>query len=346
MKKKTILLIVLLINVILIFVLTGCLIPYTSRFTQIVRLTSNTSMDTEPTWSPDGGTIVFISNRINPSKNKRALFAINPNGTNERELAYITLTYSGGGFYCPSWLGTTGDLLVLETKDYWEFFRFQLSKVTSFPVARNVWDGNSPYFTRLLFVPGGQAAFSPITTRDGSKFAWVDRPYQNYLSPEQIADEVRVFKGSLNSSIGDTDSSGNVVFKTDLGGNIFRTGIAFSPDGKKIVVSACVKGFTEGKGHDLYVVNLATKGVKRLTTTGEGGGNNINPSWSSKNVIAFAFAVKGGEYDLYEIQPDGSGLTRLTNTSWNEICPSWSPNGDEIAFASDKEGNYDIYVMK
>ena len=345
MKEKTILLIVLLINVILIFVLTGCLIPYTPKLTQIIKLTSNTSMDTQPTWSPDGGTIVFISNRINPGKNVYALFAINPNGTNERELAYIVL--SDRGFYCPSWLGTTGDLLVLETKVYWEIFRFQLSKVTSFPVARNVWDGNSPYFTRLLFVPGGQGAFSPITTRDGSKLAWVDSPYQNYLPPEQRAGEVRVFKGSLDSPIGDTDSSGSAVFKTSLGGNIAEAGIAFSPDGKKIVVSACIQGFTEGKGHDLYVVNLATKGVKRLTTTGEGGGNNINPSWSSKNVIAFAFAVKGGKYDLYEIQPDGSGLTRLTNTSTcNEVYPSWSPNGDEIAFASDKEGNSDIYVMK
>ncbi|HWB22129.1 MAG TPA: hypothetical protein VG652_04520 [Gaiellaceae bacterium] len=37
--------------------------------------------------------------------------------------------------------------------------------------------------------------------------------------------------------------------------------------------------------------------------------------------------------DLFTIQPDGDGLTQLTNTSADESEPSWSPDGRHIAYA-------------
>ena len=42
---------------------------------------------------------------------------------------------------------------------------------------------------------------------------------------------------------------------------------------------------------------------------------------------------------------DGSGLTRLTNNSAFDVFPAWSPDGLQIAFASDRTGNFQIYVM-
>jgi Tol biopolymer transport system component len=42
---------------------------------------------------------------------------------------------------------------------------------------------------------------------------------------------------------------------------------------------------------------------------------------------------------------DGSNQTRLTNYSSMDIYPAWSPDGTKIAFASDREGNWEIYVM-
>jgi Tol biopolymer transport system component len=42
---------------------------------------------------------------------------------------------------------------------------------------------------------------------------------------------------------------------------------------------------------------------------------------------------------------DGSDQTRLTNSvAWDEY-PAWSPDGTNIAFASLRDGNYEIYVM-
>ncbi|MBN1274032.1 MAG: PD40 domain-containing protein [Candidatus Aminicenantes bacterium] len=40
------------------------------------------------------------------------------------------------------------------------------------------------------------------------------------------------------------------------------------------------------------------------------------------------------------------GLNRLTDNEWDDIFPVWSPDGKRIAYAADKEGHYDIFIMK
>ena len=78
---------------------------------------------------------------------------------------------------------------------------------------------------------------------------------------------------------------------------------------------------------------------------------DIHPSWSPDgSQIAFeSFRDdQNGEFlDIYTMNADGSGLTRLTNTDARYETPDWSPDGSQIALASDKEeqGNLDLYLL-
>ena len=42
---------------------------------------------------------------------------------------------------------------------------------------------------------------------------------------------------------------------------------------------------------------------------------------------------------------DGSHRVRLTEAYRRDVDPAWSPTGERIAFASDREGTYDVFVM-
>ena len=49
--------------------------------------------------------------------------------------------------------------------------------------------------------------------------------------------------------------------------------------------------------------------------------------------------------DVWTINADGSAVTRLTDAPQPEFDPSWSPDGTQIAYRSERTGNPEIWVM-
>ena len=57
-------------------------------------------------------------------------------------------------------------------------------------------------------------------------------------------------------------------------------------------------------------------------------------------------SLRDGNQELYSMNPDGTGQTRLTNNAAGDAYGVWSPDGKRIAFASTRDNAYgDIYTM-
>ena len=60
--------------------------------------------------------------------------------------------------------------------------------------------------------------------------------------------------------------------------------------------------------------------------------------------IAFV-SNRDGNNEIYVMNADGTGLTRLTNDPASDLYPAWSPDGTRLAFTSTRDGHNNIYVM-
>jgi len=73
----------------------------------------------------------------------------------------------------------------------------------------------------------------------------------------------------------------------------------------------------------------------------------VNPGWLRYSAISpdgktIVFTYKG---DLYRVPSAGGTATALTMHEAHDFMPVWSHDGKNIAFASDRYGNFDIYII-
>jgi Tol biopolymer transport system component len=84
-----------------------------------------------------------------------------------------------------------------------------------------------------------------------------------------------------------------------------------------------------------------------------GSQNPANETMSSNKSVAAIFlggciaftSDRDGNNEIYLMNPDGSGQTRLTNNGAQDYFPTWSPDATRIGFVSDRDGNNEIYVI-
>lgn len=142
----------------------------------------------------------------------------------------------------------------------------------------------------------------------------------------------------------------------------------FSADGNNILFQAVPTG---QKQYQIYGMNI-NEGIPRMVSTGNGActcayfrpdGKKIifassheDPLLNDPNYDPSAPGYKreGGQYawdftpymNIYEANPDGSGMIPLTTgPAYSAEC-AYSPDGTRIVFASNRDGSMNIYTMK
>jgi Tol biopolymer transport system component len=113
-----------------------------------------------------------------------------------------------------------------------------------------------------------------------------------------------------------------------------------SPDGTKIAFCS----LRDDQYSQIYIANADGSGQKRITkiTTGDSCG----PVWShdGKKIAFYSFALTHPSRNpaIWIMDPDGSNMTRIAE---HAMSPSWSPDSRRLAFASNKDGKFQIYTM-
>ena len=93
----------------------------------------------------------------------------------------------------------------------------------------------------------------------------------------------------------------------------------------------------------MFVIDADGSNLKMVTRSPN---STFIPKWSADgSSIAFVVEYHGARANIFEISPGGENLKRLTAGPKFDGRPAYSPDGTKLAFESNRNGNYEIYVM-
>lgn len=178
---------------------------------------------------------------------------------------------------------------------------------------------------RLTFGGGYSAAWSP----DGQRLA--------YLGP---ADEAQTGLFLLTPG-----QPPDLLRTLVVEGN--TRALDWSPDGQRLVVSE-----VQGEVQAIALVEVLTGAHQWVT---RGPGNAFAPAWSAQDVLAFSWSpVPNAEIYtlpvssvlLVDSHTPSARPRRITANPYTDSAPDWSPDGQWLAFTSDRTGGSNLYVMR
>lgn len=116
---------------------------------------------------------------------------------------------------------------------------------------------------------------------------------------------------------------------------------AWSPDGKRIAYQS-----NEDGEFDIYILTVLTGAIQKITNN---DCTDLAPAWSPNGDKLVFYSECDGNREIYTMNVDGSNRKQLTETSGTNIYnwfPTWSHDGSQITFSSNRTGGkYQVYVM-
>ncbi|MBP6373296.1 MAG: PD40 domain-containing protein [Flavobacterium sp.] len=257
------------------------------------RLTSDLGIDAHPCYSPDGKNIAFTGQR----NGKFDIYLITAEGGEP-----IQITKHNGTNMVPCF-SPNGKKIVYESNA----------------------DGNYELYSISL---------------DGSnrkQLTHTEAPIQN-IGPKYAGDGTRIAFASNRE--GEKDTTNDIYILNTTDGSCMKLtenmdnaeGRSWSPNDKEIVFNSLVNGVGQ-----LFVVDVKSKKMKQLTSS-EGNPNpfapggvfpvikgEVTPHWTPDGKKIIFASDRNNRYDLYQMNPDGSEVTRLTKLDYFSLSPHCQP---------------------
>jgi len=133
------------------------------------------------------------------------------------------------------------------------------------------------------------------------------------------------------------------LYSSDGGGGLSSP--TWSSDGKRI---AFIKMSADKQSWALIIINSdGTKCGDKfecLIKFGQGEQYRGGVSWGKENLLTISFNTDAAP-DVFTIYANGEGARNLTKSPGDDIAPVFSPDGKTIAFTSNRDGKWRIYLM-
>jgi Tol biopolymer transport system component len=255
-------------------------------------------------WSPDGSRVVFHRRQVAPTTWWKSIWSRNP----EFDLALTSIM--------PSFGREGGRFVVAGRPPAGAIFGSSIAIATP--------ESNAP---RIVFQDMKRNVMGPQWAPNGEKIIFAVgafNAFYNGFNGLFLKQGDRVEGGAQIATI-NPDGTGFQELTKGPNNSAFPS---MAPDGKRFVYR------TFGpEGDGLKVMNIET-GTSIMLTKGY---DNF-PLWSPRGDLIMFTRLAQGEYDIYTIKPDGTGLKRLTYSRGNDAHQAWSPDGEQIVVASSRIG--------
>jgi Tol biopolymer transport system component len=179
-------------------------------------------------------------------------------------------------------------------------------------------------FSKRLTDPKNDDGFyntSPILSPQGDKIAFISN--RDYYFDVYIMNAI---DGKIIKKLVQGNSSADFEQL-----NVVTPGLSWSPDGKKIALSA------KSDGYDVvYIIDVDSENKETLPIRLDG---IKSLSWSPDGKYIAFIGHNAVESDVYVYNLQTKKTVNLTNDVFTDNSPSWSPDSKKIYFSSDR-GNY------
>jgi Tol biopolymer transport system component len=320
-----------------------------------VRLTRTDGWDGSPAWSADGATIYFYSERDHPGEFR--LWSMRRDGSDQRPLAaarahaaLAPAVLQDGRIAFTTWEGESSQ----------RRFRIAVIDVASGavetisdPAIDCIAPAAHPTGPAFLchgappLEPGLGPFPGPLLVADAPAIvSLADRSVALYgvrhafaVPPHPFLDQVVVRTGALDLVRARIDGSEPVPL---LGGDalagvkdhdqIFN--LRWSPDGERIAFT--VGPFFGGAGAeaDIWIMRADGTGLEKLTAGS--AANDGFAEFGPDGRLLFR-SSRSGAFDIFLMDGSGAEPRNLTRHAGKDVFPAFSPRGDRIAFASDRD---------
>ena len=254
---------------------------------QAIAITNMPGGACQPSWSPDGSRLVFISpcNIKKDSYPQSGLFIINADGSNLQPLPSAT-----GGDFEPAW-SPDGKFIAFTS------MRDGYMQIYSYDIAKNT-------VRRLVKTPGSTAARQPSWSPDGHQLVYA---YQR----------VTTYELWLMNELGANETQ--LLLSGDVLSNQYPI---WSPDGDFILFSQ--RKANEFTFPSLFSIKMGTENLPLKISLGVLSVEDVDYS-PGELWIAFESGGDRG-YHVYYSSPSGGNLARITeDVTFDDFDPAWRP---------------------